>query len=121
MKTKHPEDDLQAGCIQWFDSQYNKYSPLLYHIPNGGKRNVREAARLKKQGVRAGIPDLFLAMANSKHYGLYIEMKALKGVLTDKQKYYIPILQGENYRVEVCRSLDEFMSVINEYVKDYEK
>lgn len=29
---------------------------LLHHIPNGGSRNQLEAANLKRQGVKAGVP-----------------------------------------------------------------
>lgn len=36
---------------------------LLYHIPNGGSRNKLEAANLKRQGVKAGVPDLCLPVA----------------------------------------------------------
>ena len=36
---------------------------LLFHVPNGGKRNAAEAAHLKRQGVKAGVPDLFLPVA----------------------------------------------------------
>ena len=33
---------------------------LLYHVPNGGSRNKAEASKLKRMGVRAGVPDLVL-------------------------------------------------------------
>ena len=48
---------------------------LLYHVPNGGSRNEIEAANLKRQGVKAGVPDLALPVARKGYHGLYIEMK----------------------------------------------
>ena len=33
---------------------------LMYHIPNGGKRNITTARRLKAEGVKAGVPDIHL-------------------------------------------------------------
>ena len=34
---------------------------VMYHIPNGGRRNKITGARLKAEGVVAGVPDVFLA------------------------------------------------------------
>ena len=31
-----------------------------FHIPNGGSRDKREAASQKRQGAKAGVPDLFV-------------------------------------------------------------
>ena len=36
---------------------------LLFHIPNGGLRSKTEAARMKRQGVKAGVPDMLLPAA----------------------------------------------------------
>lgn len=59
---------------------------MLYHIPNGGSRNKREAANLKRQGVRAGVPDLCLPVARGDYHGLYIELKYGKNTATKKSK-----------------------------------
>ena len=32
----------------------------MYHVPNGGKRDKATAAVLKRQGVKAGVPDIML-------------------------------------------------------------
>lgn len=58
----HPEHELQKSCVKWFRLQYPEYTNLLFAIPNGGKRNAREAARLKAEGVTPGVPDLFLQL-----------------------------------------------------------
>ena len=47
----------------------------VFHIPNGGYRNKAEAAHLKAQGVRPGVPDLCVPVARHGYHGLYIEMK----------------------------------------------
>ena len=51
---------------------------MLYHIPNGGSRNRKEAYNLKLQGVRAGVPDLCLPVARGKFHGLYIELNTAR-------------------------------------------
>ena len=121
MKTKHPESEFQRAYVLWFRLQYPKYRRLLLKISNEGKRSKALGGIMRAEGLVCGTPDLFLAMANSERYGLFIEMKAPGGKLSPEQNIQIPILQGENYQVEVCYSLDQFMQIINDYIKDYEK
>ena len=72
---RHIEDDHCMALWKWA-----QHVPLLkkylYHLPNGGKRNVREAARFKKMGVRPGVSDYHLPLARGNYHGLWIEMKA---------------------------------------------
>lgn len=90
---------------------------LLYHCPNGGSRNKIEAARLKAQGVKSGVPDLFLPAPVGKFHGLYIEMKRRKGgTLSLEQKEWISRLREQGYRVEVCKGFQEAADLIEEYL-----
>ena len=58
----------------------------MYHVPNGGKRDAATAVALKRQGVKAGVPDIMLPAARAGYHGLYIELKAGKNTTTKKQK-----------------------------------
>ena len=113
---KHLEDDLQATCIKWFDYQYPKLKNLLFHVPNGGNRNVREAARLKSQGVRSGVADLILLIPKSNFHGLCIEMKSEKGKLSENQKEWLKLVSSQCFCVQVCNSFESFYKTINEYM-----
>ena len=113
---KQLEAKLQIACIKWFALQYPEKADLLFHIPNGGKRNIREAVKFKKMGVKAGIPDLFLSQASGKYFGLYIEMKAGKGKLTDNQKNYFERFDLEHYACREVKSIEEFISVMEWYL-----
>ena len=76
---KHREDMEQFALMQWARiTRHNGgvIADWLIAIPNGGKRNAGEAARMKKQGVKAGVSDLFLALPAKRFHGLWIEMKA---------------------------------------------
>lgn len=67
----------QEALFRWADFAAGTMPELklLYHIPNGGSRNKAEAANLKRQGVKAGVPDLFLPVPRGGYHGLYIELK----------------------------------------------
>lgn len=115
------ESRLQQEAVMWFNKHYRDLSDLLFHIPNGGFRNAREAARLKAQGVKAGVPDLMLARPNGlfsarTYHGLFIEMKTSTGTLDKHQASYHAQLQAQGYRVEVIRSLADFQALITEYL-----
>lgn len=72
----------------------------MYHVPNGGKRDAATAVALKRQGVKAGVPDIMLPAARAGYHGLYIELKAGKNTTTKKQKEWLEYLrqQGLLYR-----------------------
>ena len=93
----------------------------IYACPNGGSRGAGEGARFKAEGVRAGIPDLFLPVPWGRWPGLYIEMKkpdqatALKGGLSDAQIDEIAALQTDGYPVFICYDWKDAAAVICQY------
>ncbi len=115
----HIEDAEQMALIEWTELQKGKYPELLmlFHIPNGGKRNRIEAARFKKMGVKAGIPDLFLPVPRAAYHGLFVEMKSLDGKPTKDQKEWIKALSKQGYAVEVCYGFEQAQKVILDYLK----
>jgi hypothetical protein len=74
---------------------------LLYAIPNGGKRDKTTAARLKSEGVRAGVLDACLPVARQGFHGYYLEMKAGKNRLTPAQHLWADALSRQGYAVSV--------------------
>ena len=121
----HHESLEQQALFEWAMLNESKYPELklLYHCPNGGKRNAREAARLKKEGVKSGVPDVFLPVAKKilnismpLWYGLYIELKAGKNETTESQDWWIENLRGQGYRVEVCYGWEAAKNLILDYL-----
>lgn len=113
------EAQEQIWLFDWCVYASIKYPELdlMYHIPNGGTRNKIEAAHLKAQGVKKGVPDLFLPVAKQGYHGLYIEMKRQKnGVLSADQKTWINNLKQQGYRVEVCRGFQEAANILENYL-----
>jgi hypothetical protein len=106
------EHEHQCAFFRWMRIQYPKV--LAYAIPNGGQRNKIVAAKLKKEGVTAGIPDIFVADGKP---GLFIEMKEpKKGSLSKTQKEVIPILEGAGYPVAVCYGWEEAKQAVETYL-----
>jgi hypothetical protein len=126
---KYTEDDLQRQLFQWITLATPRIPQLAlaFAVPNGGRRDAREAARMKGAGVRPGVPDIMIAHAqnspdyfdpsinNPQHIGLAIELKSAKGVLTDSQKDWHERLRGAGWQVNVCRTFDEARQIIADY------
>lgn len=74
---------------------------LLFAVPNGGKRDYVTAARMKAEGVKSGVPDIFLPVARGGYHGLWIELKAGKNTLSAEQQAWRNALTAHGYRVEV--------------------
>lgn len=87
----------------------------VFHIPNGGSRNEREAHNLKLQGVKAGVPDLCFPVPMGKYHGMYIEMKAGKNKTTQAQDEWLELLKNNGYMTAVCYGFDEAKAVIDKY------
>ncbi|MCK5236436.1 MAG: VRR-NUC domain-containing protein [Deltaproteobacteria bacterium] len=102
--------------VAWNLKSYPELA-LLYAIPNGGQRNRIVAAKLKAEGVKAGVPDLNLAVARGGYHGLYIEMKVKPNKPTKKQLEWHEMLREQGYRVEVCYGWEEGVAVLKGYLK----
>lgn len=94
---------------------------LLHAIPNGGRRDRAEAAHLKRQGVKPGVPDLSLPVPRGVYHGLYIEMKVGNNKPTKNQKEWINALKANGYAVEVCYSAAAARQIIIAYLQLREK
>ena len=88
----------------------------MYAVPNGGRRDRIEAAHLKQQGVRAGVPDICLAVPRGKYHGLYIEMKVGRNKTTEKQNEWLTNLSHYGYAVKICYSCLAAREAIEKYL-----
>ncbi len=110
----------QQAVIEWAEWASAKFPclKLLYHVPNGGSRSRAEAGRFKSEGVKAGVPDLCLPAARHGYHGLYIEMKAMGGKVSDKQTAWMTALAGEGYLCRVCYGADAAIRLLEKYVQE---
>ena len=119
---RYTEHDEQVKLIQWatLNTAAHPELAMLYAIPNGGQRNIITAAKLKAEGVKSGVPDLFLAVAKTvdgkQKHGLYIEMKSAKGKTSHSQKWWLEHLAIGGYETAVCYSFDEARKAICGYL-----
>lgn len=114
--------DAQIPCLKW-----------LHAIHNQGHGDAIRGGRAKAEGVRAGIPDIFLPFPTweqpekyePKFFGLYIEMKkpsmkplreTSKGGLSPEQIEFAKFAKENGYRWEVCYGWKDAAKIIQEYL-----
>lgn len=115
-KSLNPESKMQRSCVKWFRYQYPQYKKLFYSIPNGGHRNKVTAGIMKEEGQLPGVLDLFLAVPRHGFHGLYIEMKYGSNGLSQEQKEFIDAVESQNYKTDVCYTLESFINAIESYL-----
>lgn len=118
--TRLATEAMEQECLmRWANLQENTYPELglLFAVPNGGSRHKLEAYNLKKQGVRAGVPDLVLPVARREHHGMYIEMKRLEGGrLSEDQVLWLDKLKDQGYYAVVCKGWESAVEQILWYL-----
>jgi hypothetical protein len=108
------EHRIQCRCIE-----YSKTDPRLkwlFAIPNGGQRNISVARKLKREGVKRGVFDLFLPVASLGFHGCFMEVKAPSGTLSDEQKEFQENISSQGYFHVIIRSVEDFKKAIFFYL-----
>ena len=130
--TEHQE---QSELFRWAENESARLPALrmLFAIPNGagvnhqhnrnGKRFSLEGAKLKREGMKQGVPDVFLAVPSEygqNGFGLFIEMKRAKRSLSKispEQLSWHSALSAMGYRVEVCYGWEAARNAILNYLE----
>ena len=113
------EHTEQAALISWCEVNRARHPELgmLFAIPNGEHRHRLTALKLKAQGVKPGVPDLYLAVPRWGYHGLFIEMKRRKGGSTSEaQQQWIKRLVAHGYSVQVCKGWESARDALQKYL-----
>lgn len=121
----------QQKLFTWWRFEGHKRFDLpvccLFAIPNGGKRSLKTAMQLKREGVQAGIPDIFLAVPDQYHNGLFIELKRPKspgvraGSPSKAQREVMASLLARGYCCKVAYGATEARKAIEWYLGEGEE
>ncbi len=113
------EGQQQATFMQWLQRQYPALWANSFHVPNGGHRNKVVAAKLKKEGVKAGVPDLWFMQARGAHPALVIEFKAARpnsAAVSKEQKQWLTDLAAQGFSCHVAKGIDEAQALVRAYM-----
>lgn len=102
---------------------------LFFAIHNQGHGDRIRGAQAKAEGVKAGVPDMFLPVmrvhpepepyrhVTRPYYGLFIELKKTKkGIVSDEQIVWAGLLSKQGYAVSICKGWIEAANCIMGYL-----
>lgn len=114
----HTEHGEQVSLITWAKENEAKRPELkwLFAIPNGGHRFKAQAVKLKLEGVKPGVSDLFLPVPRYGYHGLWIEMKVGRNKETDEQLDFQSAMRVAGYAAVTCWSFEMARDVIEHYL-----
>ena len=132
MARRYEEDNLLMACVRWCDLYFKmkyphlmvrqvdskkrvRYIAPLVHVANERATSLQAGARLKKKGVRAGVPDLELKIPRGQFASMYSELKTEKGRMSENQKNWREFLEMHS-KYEVHRTLEEFQRGVINYM-----
>lgn len=101
------ESDMQIHLFQWIDrvAVSHRWMTTIFHPANGGQRHISTAERLKREGVRAGVPDVIIPQAiidedrQLQYVGMALELKLTGNRLSQAQALMINQLVSQKWLV----------------------
>lgn len=112
------ESAEQQTFFQWAAVAAGKHPELrlLYHVPNEGKRSARQGAKMRAEGLRAGVPDICLPVPRGGYSALYIELKAGRNKPTPDQLAWLEALDKAGNKTAVCWGWQAARKAVVEYL-----
>ncbi|WP_454912905.1 VRR-NUC domain-containing protein [Variovorax gossypii] len=114
------EDSIHRDCASWVFENEEAYPVLVWlmHVPNGGLRSPGEAGKMKALGVRKGVADWILPFPSpsGRYKGLAIELKSLKGTVSDEQEDFIHEASENGWLTAVARSSAAFIETVEKWL-----
>ena len=119
LKRKDHEHEEQCKLFAWAKEKESMHLHLglMFAIPNGGHRHKGVAVKLKNEGVKSGVPDVFLAVPKNGKSGLFLEMKYGKNKPSVNQKWWLESLRAEGYETAVCYGFEQARDKIISYLE----
>jgi len=114
-KPKTDEASLQSKCYRWFKNTYPEQIGRLWMQYNN-PRSMQTGVFLKAQGMVSGVSDL--AFLRSDGRMVFIELKTEKGRQSEEQKWWQSVVEANQARYYVVRTLEEFQVIITNNIKN---
>lgn len=118
---RHGPEELEM--ITFFDyaravSHSHPAWRMAYHIPNERKASIQRRMTMARAGVKKGIPDICVPVANDKYHALYIEMKVKPNKPSDAQREVLKELAAVGNYTCICWSATEAIEMVEKYIKN---
>ena len=133
MKQIPKEETEQKTLVQWLRiKKIIHIAPMNENLQSSTNKlmAIRIEAKAKAMGKSAGVPDLFIPIANKYYHGLFIELKRRAKILKSgkksvshtkvslNQEKWLERLRENSYEAKVCYGAEEAIEVIKDYMEN---
>ena len=112
MKYEGTEDQFQTTIARYLDS----LGVLYTHVANERKTSPQAGARLKRKGVKSGVPDILIFEPRAQYNGLAIELKVGYNKISENQTAWLEKLSTNGWMVMWSNDLDKVIETIDNYL-----
>ena len=107
-RRNNPEEQLQRTIVEWL--RWTKPNCVWFFVNNGARLSKAQAGIAKAMGVLPGVADLVFVLSGGR-VG-FIELKAPKGLLTDKQIQFGLDVVALGAFYQTARSIEEVQGTL---------
>ena len=120
------EHDEQCAVVRWFKLQYPKHAECIISSANGSHlagspmQRARKMNRMKKEGLKVGVSDLFIAVPHEGYHGMWLEMKDAGKTFSSlslDQVAHIDLMNDMGYMATWAAGFDDARRSIERYME----
>lgn len=115
------EHDVQVAFFQWwkFYSAAHKIPECLCWANPNSTPDARDRQYKTAEGLRRGVPDVFLALPRGGFHGCFLEFKRTpKSPVNAEQKEYMAELRRQFYQAHlITQGFDEAVKIVTRYIE----
>jgi len=122
----HATEGQEQAALFGFLTRIESRLPVVrwaFHVPNGGARHVATARRLKREGVKRGVPDIWLPVRREPFVGFVCELKVKGGRTSQEQHAWLAHLETQGWCAAICwgwqAAARELLRYLGERPEDY--
>lgn len=110
---------LDEDTIQTITVAYLRKNKIIVEGSKSGikVKSFKTLKKMKVHGMERGFPDLTITKWNGKNTTFYLELKTVKGKLSESQKEYIRALIEDGYIVSVAHGYYDAIYKIKKYLE----
>jgi len=110
------EHESQVAFFERVKLDYRTRDLLIFAVPNGGPRHIVAALKLKREGVKKGVPDIFVDEPRQGFHGMRIEMKRKGGKQTPEQLEIMKSYTQKGYGYALCFGAEHAWDSLMDYL-----
>jgi hypothetical protein len=98
------EHEHQALVVEWLEARGHRCFAICNGVVFGLPRDkaVRYASYLRAEGKRKGVPDLVICPPRGSRVMCALEMKSIKGTVSDEQHEWLDYLESVGWKVLIA-------------------